>query len=49
MSENFMIILSKRKDYYLLTTAYINDKITREKNLKEIESSIDPRKAGNAI
>lgn len=48
MSESYMIILSQRKDYYLLTTTYINDEITRRKNLKEIKLSFDPRKAGNA-
>jgi len=48
-SESYMIVLSKRKDYYLLTTAYINDEITRRKNLNEIRYCIDPRIAGNAF
>jgi len=43
MPENYMIILSKREGYYLLTTAYINDEFTRKKNIREMNENLGPR------
>lgn len=42
--ENYMIVLSKRKDYYLLVTAYVHDKNKSIKNKKESNLYNDPRK-----
>jgi hypothetical protein len=42
--ENYMIILSKRKNYYLLTTAYCHRESKSKKNLKEMQINPDPRK-----
>ena len=42
-SENYMIILSKRKDYYLLTTAYTHGNRKKKVNISEREKNIDPR------
>ena len=42
-SENYMIVLSKRKGYYLLTTAYIHDELTAKRNLREWINKNNPR------
>lgn len=41
--EQYMIILSKRKDYYLLTSAYTHDDRKGRSNQKEAEMNKDPR------
>ncbi len=43
--ESYMIILSKRRDYYLLTTCYVHDSGKTRTNRREIEISKDPRKS----
>ncbi len=43
--ENYMVILSKRKNYYLLTTAYVHSKGKARSNQKEMEIYKDPRKS----
>ncbi|KTD42875.1 hypothetical protein [Legionella parisiensis] len=43
--EQYMIILSNRKDYYLLTTAYVHDERKGKTNLKESSANKDPRKS----
>jgi hypothetical protein len=42
-SENYMIVLSKRKEYYLLLTAYPHNESKGRKNKREMSCSIDPR------
>lgn len=42
--EQYMIVLSNRKDYYLLTTAYTHDKRKGDTNQKESVVYRDPRK-----
>lgn len=42
-SENYMIVLSKRNGYYLLTTAYVHDSLTTKRNLEEMSGKKDPR------
>jgi hypothetical protein len=41
--EKYMIILSKRKEYYLLTTAYVHDDRKGSTNRKEANVCNDPR------
>jgi hypothetical protein len=41
--KSYMIVLSKRKDSYMLTTAYTHGGDTARKNFKERENSFDPR------
>jgi len=43
--ENYMIILSKRRDYYLLTTCYVHDPRKAKTNRHEAEVCKDPRKS----
>ncbi|HAT9099625.1 TPA: hypothetical protein JBF32_14290 [Legionella pneumophila] len=43
--EQYMIILSKRKDYYSLTTAYVHDERKGRTNQKESSVNRDPRKS----
>ena len=43
-TERYMIILSNRKEYYLLTTAYVHNDIKSKTNEREISISINPRK-----
>ena len=43
-SEMYRVILSKRSNYYLLTTAYVHDDRKGRTNLKETEIYADPRK-----
>ncbi len=43
--ESYMIILSKRRDYYLLTTCYVHDSGKARTNRREIEICKDPRKS----
>lgn len=43
--ESYMVILSKRKDHYLLLTAYVHKKFKIKSNTKESEVFTDPRKA----
>lgn len=43
--ENYMIILSRRKDYYLLITAYPHDDRKAKTNEKERRLYLDPRKS----
>lgn len=42
-AENYMVILSKRKNYYLLTTAYQHEERKRKINIKERDDAKDPR------
>lgn len=42
-SEKYMVVLSKRKDYYLLLTAYDHNETKGKKNKKESRSYKDPR------
>ena len=44
-SESYMIILSKRKDYYLLTTCYVHDSRKAKTNMQEANTHKDPRKS----
>ena len=41
--ENYMIVLSRRGAYYLLTTAYMHDARKKKTNEKECEIYRDPR------
>ena len=43
--ENYMIILSKRRDYYLLTTCYVHDSRKARTNMQEAKICRDPRKS----
>ncbi|HAT1940333.1 hypothetical protein [Legionella pneumophila] len=43
--ERYMIVLSNRKDYYLLTTAYVHDERKGKTNQKESGLHRDPRKS----
>lgn len=43
--ESYIIILSKRRDYYLLTTCYVHDSGKARTNRREIEVCKDPRKS----
>lgn len=42
--ERYMIVLSKRKNYYLLKTAYVHSKGKTITNEKEMRENKDPRK-----
>jgi hypothetical protein len=42
-NENYMIVLSKRKDYYLLITAYTHGNGTKKRNTIESQANSDPR------
>lgn len=44
-SENYMIVLSRRNNYYLLTTAYIHDQRKTKTNNHESGIYPDPRKS----
>ncbi len=44
-SEKYMIVLSRRKDYYLLITAYPHDERKARGNEKEVKIYRDPRKS----
>jgi len=44
-TERYMVIFSNRKDYYLLTTAYVHKDRKSIRNEKEASTCIDPRKS----
>jgi hypothetical protein len=43
-AEDYMIVLTKRKEYYLLTSAYQHRMQKRAELIRERQSGIDPRK-----
>lgn len=43
--EKYIVILSKRRGYYLLTTAYLHRESKIKVNIKEMKTNRDPRKS----